>query len=183
MNKANIALMGSIVAAMAIEATPYFMATPKQVEKLLADGMVEQNTDIADGDKVATRATEKGITALNEATATTGSGATASTFEIEDGVQKKGRRGGRSSILYPFDDLNVGQSFHIPATTERPNPSKSIASTVSAATKKWATPTGQTKKSPKGNDIPVLSYTRRFSVEAVDATDPKGAGARVFRDA
>jgi hypothetical protein len=171
MNKANIALMTSIVAAMAVEATPFLMATPKQVEKLLADGMVEQNPDIKDGDKVATRATEKGITALNEATAGPSTGAdgapAASPFAIIKNAVLPTARGGRSSVLYPFDDMEAGDSFFIPATVEKPNPAKSLASTVSAATKKFAEDTGQTKVTPKGNTIAVLKNTRVFSVKAV----------------
>lgn len=185
MNKANLAIMGSIIAAMAVEATPYFMATPKQVEKLLADGMVEQNTDIVDGDKIATRATEKGIAAMNEtSTGTTGTApAAASAFEIDDYVPAMTSRGGRTSVLYPFDTLEVNKSFHIPATEKRPNPAKSLASTVSAASKKYATDTGQTKTTPKGNTVPVLSFTRKFAVKAVGAEDPRGPGARVVRTA
>lgn len=168
MNKANIAIMTSIVAAMAVEATPYLMTTAKSVEKLLADAMVEQNPDIKDGDKIATRATEKGIAALNEATAAPATGATgASPFAIIKGATLPTARGGRSSVLYPFDDMETGDSFFIPATTEKPNPAKSLASTVSAATKKFAENTGTTKVTPKGNTIPVLKNTRVFSVKAV----------------
>ena len=185
MNKKNFALMGTIIAAMAVEATPYSMQTAKAAEPLLKDGLVEQNPDITEGDKIATRATEKGIAEYNaQKDAENGGDGGASAFEIDDGVpMPTARGGGRTSTQYPFDRLEVGQSFHIPATTDKPNPSKSIASTVSAATKKYATPTGETKKSPKGNDIPVLNYTRKFSVKAVDASDPKGAGARVWRTA
>lgn len=170
MNKANLALMTSIVAAMAIEATPYLMATPKQVEKLLADGMVEQNPDIRDGDKIATRATEKGIAAMNEQTSAPATGtAAASPFAIIKGATLPTTRGGRTSVLYPFDDMEPQDSFFIPATTEKPNPAKSLASTVSAATKKYATDTGTTKVTPKGNTIPVLKNTRVFTIKAVKA--------------
>jgi hypothetical protein len=185
MNKKNFGLMGTIIAAMAVEATPYSMQTTKAVEGLLKDNLVEQNADIRDGDKIATRATEAGIAAYNtQKDAENASSDGASAFEIDDGVpMPTARGGGRTSTQYPFDRLEVGQSFHIAATTDKPNPAKSIASTVSAATKKFATPTGETKKSAKGNDIPVLNYTRKFSVKAVDANDPKGAGARVWRTA
>lgn len=185
MNKKNFALMGSIIAAMAVEATPYLMATQKSVEPLLKDGLAETNAEIKDGDKIATRATDKGIAEYEaQKAAEANGGEAASTFEIDDGVpMPTARGGGRTSILYPFDKLEVGQSFHIAATADKPNPSKSIASTVSAATKKYATETGETKTTPKGNTVPVLNYTRKFSVKAVDATDPKGAGARVWRTA
>jgi len=181
MNKKNHTLMTSIVAAMAVEATPFLMTTPAQHAGLLKDGLVEINGEMKDGDKVATRATEKGIAALNEQN--NASNASAQTFEIDTDVPMPSTRGGRSSVAYPFEKLEVNQSFHIPATTEKPNPAKSIASTVSAASKSFATDTGKTKTTPKGNTVPVLEFTRKFSVKAVDASDPKGAGARVWRTA
>ena len=184
MNKKNFALMGSIIAAMAVEATPFLMTTPAQHAPLVKDGLAEVNGDITDGDKIATRATEKGIAEYEAQKASNEAGASGATeFEIDDAVPIPTARGGRSSVQYPFDKLNVGQSFHIAATSDKPNPAKSIASTVSAATKSYATETGETKKSAKGNDIPVLAYTRKFSVKAVDASDPKGAGARIWRTA
>ncbi len=86
-------------------------------------------------------------------------------------------------MQYPFDALEVNKSFHIPATEKRPNPAKSLASTVSAATKKYAEDTGQTKQSVKGNTLPVLKNTRVFTIKAVGAEDPRGPGARVVRTA
>lgn len=170
MNKKNFALMGNIIAAMAVEATPFLMTSEASTAQLLKDGMVEVNGEIRDGDKVATRATEKGIAAYNEqnAAASGGGDTGASQFEIiTNAVLPTTRGGGRSGSNYPFDKLEVGNGFFIPATTERPNPAKSLASTVSAASKQFATDTGKTKTTPKGNTVPVFEYTRKFTIKAV----------------
>jgi len=39
--------------------------------------------------------------------------------------------------LYPFAQMKIGQSFFIPATAERPNPAKALASTASSASKRF----------------------------------------------
>lgn len=84
-------------------------------------------------------------------------------------VEKKAR-GARSGSMYPFDALNVGQSFHVPATAKMPDPVKSVSSAVVVA-------------------------NRRFSVGAVDAngnpvmetvkekTYQKGADGKRAKDA
>lgn len=84
-----------------------------------------------------------------------------SDFELEKGipvpVSAKRMRG---SYKYPFEKMEVGDSFHIAPTKERPKPARTLASTVSTASKKFG---------------------KLFRVRTVDVTDPKGPGARVFR--
>jgi hypothetical protein len=83
-------------------------------------------------------------------------------FEIERNIPIPKRKVKlRGSYKYPFDKLEVGDSFHIPMTDKCPKPARTIASSVSTANKKFD---GKVFKS--------------FSV---DSTDPKGEGARVFR--
>lgn len=52
-------------------------------------------------------------------------------------------RGGHKADNYPFDKLtifpNPGNSFFVPSTESKPNPAKSLASTVASATKRYAT--------------------------------------------
>lgn len=172
--KKDMALLGVIIAAMANAEAPYHMATEKEVAGLAKENFVETNAEIRDGDKIAVRATEAGVaahTAANAAptspNATEGNNSMSNTFEIEDNIPIPAGRGGRNANVYPFDALNVGQSFHVPATDERPNPAKSIASTVSSATKRYADQTP----------------ARKFSVKSVGEGDPKGKGARVWRTA
>jgi hypothetical protein len=154
--------------------------------------LVECNEAVKDGDKVAWRASARGVEAhkagwLGSTAAAPNPGAAGgftapaqsaapapasapansgpTTFTFDDGIPipEPKRGGGRGSDAYGFEHMNIGQSFHIPATTENPNPAKRIASTVSSATKRLA---------PKA-----------FIVRSVDEKDPKGKGARVFRTA
>lgn len=137
-------------------------------------------------------------------------------FKIASGIPVPTIQRGGSLVpretIYPFNDLEVGQSFHIPATEENPNPHKSMASNVSAANRRsevdYIDPaTGQpvavqvTKKTLQrdaaGNVVVDANgkkvytqttivenkkvATKRFISRRVDATDPEGPGARVFR--
>jgi hypothetical protein len=142
------------------------------------------------------------------------SGNTATGFEIEDGVEmptnatRRGRQGG-----YPFENLNIGQSFHVaPVTkdgkTETPEQvAARLQSSVSGARQRFAeeiageTETvnvkvyaknedGSFQKDEDGKRIvasetpvtrPKTRLTRDFKVMTVGASDPKGAGARVWR--
>lgn len=143
------------------------------------------------------------------------SGNSATSYEIEDNVAmptntaRRGRSGG-----YPFENLNVGQSFHVaPVTkdgkTETPaEVAARLQSSVSGARARFAEEIpGETesytvktyKKTEDGKDFvkdadgkrivesetpgtrPKTKLTRDFKVMAVDANDPKGPGARVWR--
>lgn len=143
-------LLAVIVLAMANDEAPFHFATPAEVKNLLDNDMVEVNNEITDGDKVAVRATEKGMAEApapsnnegNTNTVTDAATATAtptpSPFAIIDGAVLPEGRAPRSSTVYPFETMNVGQSFFVPATADKPNPAKSLASTVSSANKRFA---------------------------------------------
>jgi hypothetical protein len=84
-------------------------------------------------------------------------------FTFDSGIDiPAARRGGRSQNAYGFEQMNIGQSFFIPATEDNPNPSKRVASTVSSASKRL---------DPKA-----------FVVRSVDE-EGRGKGARVWRTA
>jgi len=168
LSKANAALLATIVASMSNEATPYHMVTEAEVAKLVKDGLVETNAEIRDGDKIAARATTKGTEVNDQSNTGTAPTATAPTsaFAIDDGITMPPSRGGRNRGVYPFDQLTVGQSFHVPASEAKPNPAKSLASTVSSANKRNGKEGGSGAK---------------YEVRSVDASDPRGAGARVWR--
>jgi hypothetical protein len=144
LSKVNAALLATIVSSMSNEATPYHMVTEAEVAKLVKDGLVETNAEIRDGDKIAARATTKGIEVSstegggNAGTSGTAPVATASAFSLIDGAELPASRGGRNRSVYPFDTMAVGQSFFVPASEAKPNPAKSLASTVSSANKRAA---------------------------------------------
>lgn len=172
--KKELDLLAAIVEATNSDSGMMF-AAEKETAKLVELGLVEINVTMTDDDgNVATRATEEGISKMNETTENTGTDTNeatetkASGFELESGIALPTvRRGGRGANVYPFDDMDVGHSFHVPVSEDKPNPAKSLASTVSSATARY--------KDEEGN------VTRKFVVRSVGDEDPKGAGARVFR--
>ena len=165
MKKASTALLGTIAAAMASE-PGYHLVSAADAKELIDAGFAEQNPAITEGDKIATRLTETGMA---EAGGNAGGDEgdegdeTSSAFTIEDNVPLPSARGGKGGSVYPFDKLAVNQSFFVEATTKRPNPAKSLASTVSSASKRYA---GQTP-------------ARKFTVRSVEENGKKGA--RVWR--
>ena len=99
-----------------------------------------------------------------------------------------GLRGGGAPKIYPFDDLQVGQSFFVPVSEKHPDPVKTLGSTVSSANMRFAEETGETKvversKRGKGNkleldangnkiiekkEVPVYKFTRKFEIRGVE---------------
>lgn len=148
----------------------------------LADGLVEVNPSMTnEAGELATRATAKGIESMNapQTPAAAKAATPKPSFAIEDGIELAPVVGrGRGGETYPFDQLNVGQSFFVPNSAEKPNVAKSLASTVSSATRRYAEEIpGETRVDRKGNTVPALKETRKFVVRAVEG------GARVWRTA
>ena len=105
-----------------------------------------------------------------------------SKFEIEDIVllpnRGRGRRAGSS--VYPFDDLAVSKSFFVANTEEKPDMVKSLASTVSAAIRRYSVPVdGELALNRKGEQVQKMQKTRVFVICA----DIKNgvSGARISR--
>lgn len=168
--------------------------SPEVHTPLVEQGLVEINPGMVDENgNVATRATQKGIESLdtgngsgdnatteaNSETAATGKTEKVKTmFQIEDNVPVPAISGrGRGGETYPFEQLEVGQSFFVPNSESKPNAAKSLASTVSSATARYAVPSedGATKTNKKGETVPVMVETRKFIVRSVEG------GARVWR--
>lgn len=173
--KKELDLLAQVVEATNSEAGMLY-AGEKETAKLVELGLVEINVTMQDEDgNVATRATPEGVAQVTETNDTpeqTEQGETAeakaSGFELESGIELPTvRRGGRGANVYPFDSMDVGHSFHVPTSEAKPNPAKSLASTVSSATARY--------KDEDGN------VTRKFVVRSVGEADPKGPGARIFR--
>jgi hypothetical protein len=99
-------------------------------------------------------------------------------------------KGGSKKEEYPFSLMQIGDSFLVPVSDEFPEPWKSFASTVSSATRRFATKSGEMRKTKEGKDVPKLIPTRKFTMRRVRKNDayPNGYtelsdGARVFRTA
>lgn len=190
--------------------------------QLVADGLVDVNEAMQDENGyLATRASDK---AMQDApSATVHPFAPAESFlsyvakhgevsqlkyAIDDGIALppvKRNFGSTREPTYPFDLLNVGQSFHVPATEDMPNPSRALGSAVSQQNKKWARGTGRfetvevqlyklgadgkrlkhdghyVKDGVNVQDQEITVQEREFTIRTVDASDPRGSGARVFR--
>lgn len=185
LKKASMTLLATIATAMAAEPF-YALATEKEAKELIDGKLAEFNPDIRDGDKIAIRLTDEGLNMANANNTDnssntgndTGASAAASSFAIIDNAKlPSAARGGRNGPVYPFDDLNVGQSFFVPATADKPEPAKSIASTATSAAKRFATPV----KNPDGSAVmetykvrgvektrEKFEFTRRFAVKSVE---------------
>jgi hypothetical protein len=101
-------------------------------------------------------------------------------FVVETGVVLPAiKRGGIKESVYPFNVMEVNQSFFIPASAEHPNPAKTLASTVASATRRHAIvdTSGKLRKNKKGEDVPATINTKVFTIRAVEG------GARVWRTA
>lgn len=173
----DMGLLGRIVDAT--KGNSFLYLGTDESAALVAAGLVEINSSIIDDyGAVATRATVQGMQIMADTQNTSSGDATqanapaaaapASNFVIASVPlpTRKSERAGRSSS-YPFDALEVGQSFFVPATEAKPNPRKSLASTVSSATRRYATKTDQTREiTVKGvkKSVPVYAETRKFEV-------------------
>lgn len=149
------------------------------------------SVDMASG-QAPVRISEAGTAYLN---ADAGSAAvvepTAETFGIISGAilpaSKRGNTGGGAPIKYPFDKLEMGQSFFVPVSAKLPDPVKTLGSTVSAANMRYAVETGETneverakrdgKKAARdaaGNKImetvtrPVYKFNRKFTIRGAE---------------
>lgn len=214
----NLAKLGEIAKATLAGGFVYISAD--EVAPLVTAELVETNPAMTDeSGNIAARATPKGIDTVNTETNTATAPIAAATpapvagrptFEIDDYVpsthNKRGGGGGKGAELYPFDALAVGKSFHVPNTADKPDVAKSLASTVSSATARYAEGTGEfeTVKVPvyqldaegkrvkvegsfvkigeKDETREIMKKTRVFRVQRVGDEDPRGPGARVIRD-
>ena len=165
--------------------------TPAAVHGPLVEaGLVEINPAMVnEAGEIATRATQAGIESLDSGAivvdkATTEANSAIAEFQIEDNVPVPAISGrGRGGNVYPFDQLEVGQSFFVADSESRPNAAKSLASTVCSATARYAVPAedGSTKTNKKGEVVPVMVKTRKFVVRRAEEDGVKGA--RVWRTA
>lgn len=168
--------MAAIVSAT--NSGSFVYTSPEAHASALADGLVEVNPSMSnDAGELATRATEKGIASMNAPAAKP-------SFAIEDNVPLTPVSGrGRTGETYPFDLLQVGQSFFVPNPEGKVDKegkpvlaAKSLASTVSSATRRYAEEIpGETRTNRKGETVPALRETRKFVLRAVEG------GARVWR--
>lgn len=187
--------------------------TQAQAADGVAAGTINPDKANVQGDTVLCTLTEAGVKAL-PTIAKTGK----VQFAIDDDVAMPSRvlnkGGAQRGSKYPFDDLPVGKSFHVPATADLPDPATALQSSLTGARRKYQEPVVDADGHAVMEDHKVISYqidpvtkkrvkgadgawiktgesvvkrqkqnnTRDFFIVTVDATDPKGPGARVFRN-
>ena len=165
----------------ATKAGSYTMNDPFYVQYLLESGLIEQNEAIKNEEgELATRASSAGIEYIDsiavvtkaEEPKTERKEKMSATFEIETGIEmpKTVRGGGVGNSVYPFDKLEVGQSFFVAGKE-----AKSMAGTVSSATQRYAKETGKMRVNRKGNEVPEMELVREFKVRAAEG------GCRIWR--
>lgn len=187
LSKKLVALLEKIVAATQSDEGLLYVDA-KLVAPLVAEGLIELNETMRDGaDNVAARATEKAIS-VNQPQSNIAAAVVKTGFAIAVVAMPTAKRGGRTAETYPFDQLEKGQSFFVPATAERENPAKSLASTVTSANERYSEVIeGEFRKNRKGNTVPATSQIREFAIRSIQDGAPWGdefagvAGAAVFR--
>lgn len=206
---------GEVATRATAQGVAYVEALPKE------EGDTNAANDAANSGAVVTnnQSETEGTAAMQQNTNTPAiSGAAAaliatavrSSFAIDNDIPPPSgstrRVGGEK---YPFDALQAGQSFFVAATDDNPNPAKSLASTVSSATARYAVQVGNetetitrsvykldadgkrvkengsyVKTGEETVTVPKMQNTRVFLVRPVDETaQGRGKGARVWRTA
>ena len=202
LQQAAVDFLPNIVTATLQEG--YVFASAFDVAYLIENGLAEQNEAIVNEDGwFATRATDLGVNAVTKSAECQIEVEPASaetkveepkperkvkmSFEIEKGIPvPKTTRGGARTSAYPFDALELNDSFFIAASEKHPEPEKSLASTVSGATKRYdVLVEGETKevRNPKTQEVktvPKTAHTRIFVIRKEVKADGT-VGARVFR--
>lgn len=160
-----------------------------EADKLAAQGHILINTGVGvdSNGNVMVKPTEKLLALVGTPSPFEGAAPVAAAVEtakpkfvIESGVALPAiKRGGIKESVYPFNSMEVGQSFFIAASTEHPEPARTLASTVASATRRHAIvdPSGKTRLNKKGETVPATINTKVFTIRAVEG------GARVWRTA
>jgi len=203
----------ALLALIAASEGGKLMLTQDEGSEALAAGYITVDTSVVEGNTAQVSLTEAGTAALTAGEATASGAAAANGFEIDSDVpmpgatSRRGRSGG-----YPFDALQVGQSFHVAMSKDDDTLDAlltRLSSSVSGARTRYAEPTGETetvtvktyKRGPDGKgyakdeagkrivetetteDRPKTRVVRDFKAAKVGANDSKGEGVRIWRTA
>lgn len=168
----------------------YTYATINDAKSLVASGDAEQNAGAANPanpKEFATRASVAGLAKQDAIDAKAAASATPTfTFITSPALEKPSRGGGRKH-KYPFADFPapttgpdgkvITSKIFVPATEAMPNPAKSLSSTVSQASRDYATVAGEKPgKDRNGKEIMRKTYdfSRKFAIVPGEADDGNG---------
>jgi hypothetical protein len=172
------------------QGTGFAFRTPEELGQPEKLGFIEVNRDIVDDldTMFACRITPSGLDfaglttkaeepkpAKSERTKNMTNIAIETGIEIPTGKSKRGRK--MQGSKYPFDSLEVDQSFYISDfTADGGDAYKRVYPSVSAANERYAEVVpGETRINRKGREVPVLKLTRKFICKPVEG------GVRVWR--
>lgn len=197
---ANIVEMLKAIAAASADPAKTLLYVPEALTgPLVAASLIELNAAMrtADGNiaaKITAAGSEYLAKLLTPAAPTMAPAAVKPkpTFELEKGIPipEIKRGGGHIETIYPFAEMEIGDSFFIPASAEKPEPVKSLASTVASANQRFAVKKVDAEGKPvmrttrKGNSVQVLEFTKVFVVRSAEKKIGDGTvkGARIFRE-
>ena len=187
----QLEIMQSVFNAMQIEPGYLFMSNSAS-KPLVRKGFAEVNSAIENDDcQFATRLTDSGMAFLNsqevaKPTPIPEKVKPMSVFHIATlPIPASKRKGGKGRpSKYPFEQLEVGQMFFVPATEKQSDPAKSLGSVVTSANRKYAVETGEMKTNRAGETVAKLEYTRKFIVRpfAVEQDGELVHGAGIWRE-
>lgn len=169
-----------LLALIAAAANGRLALTQEEGAEIVAAGhaAIDANTNAGEG-LASVYLTDAGIAALDaaaasaqgntEGTADAGTTAPAAAAPVATGFKvskavpiptTKAKRKGTGSI-YPFDKLEIGDSFHVPKTADRPDPASSLASSVSGARVQFSEIVmGEDGKTPVMEEVTVIEYAK-----------------------
>lgn len=190
LTKKQQSAFASLQSAIAAAAAGFIYAQKSDVDVFVSAGLVEVNETMTDEHgAVAVRLVQSTETATPaEAVAApvvaAPKFAIASGIEIPKVVRQHGSGAGRQA-MYPFESMELNQSFFVAATAEKPNPAKSLASTVTSANSRFAVEIEGTRINRKGRTVPNTKQEREFTIRAIADGAPWGfpgvKGAAVWR--
>lgn len=175
----------------ATQAGDFVYTSPAFHAELVASGQVEINPEMTDEHgNIATRAITPTESKPQMTETVTASPKSVYTIESDVAIPPKaprvstGLRAGRTPV-YPFEQLEINQSFFVADKAADKPAVKALASTVAGANARFTEAVeGQTRTNRKGNVVPVTKQLRKFKLFASEKTAEDGTvikGARVFR--
>lgn len=189
LSKAALSALATLLTASDSEAGFGYVAS-KEATALEERGLAELNREMVDGDAIAARITDKGRELANAGQEAAKPKPEVVVGSVVAGVEMPAAKrapGGRQG-KFPFDKLEVGQSFFVANVQGAEKPmSKTMASTVSTANARYAEEIpGETRKNRRtGEDVPATRQLRKFELRHVEDGGPWGfpgqAGAGIWR--
>lgn len=134
---------GNVKYINAIDAGPLMAHNPPLIET-----NPDPSTFNSDGSRLV-RLTEAGtamIAPKSGSVAAPSGGFEIITNAVLPAAKKRGKNGGAGApTMYPWDKMEVGNTFFVPKSVETPDPFKKLSSAVSSANMKYSVETGETK--------------------------------------